>query len=168
MYTAGCTVFFTYATQAISDSGLSPSFGAVLFAAVAVTGLSALWTDRLVERVGAARVGALCVAAQGMAMAILASPGGSASVVVAASLVYGAGYMVGGAVLAIWTAAALPQTPMDAFTAALVLGALSSIAAPTLIGLLTPTFGLVALLLASGAAALATGLGMWTLASGRG
>lgn len=165
-YSAGCTVFFTYATQAITDGGLPSGAAAVLFVAVAVTGLAALWTHRVVASIGAPRVGALCVGAQGAATALLAFAGGSVSAIMAASLVYGAGYMVGGAMLAIWTAEAWPQGPMEAFTAALIIGAVSSITAPTVIGMLTPAFGLVALLLAAGSAAILTALVMWVLGAG--
>lgn len=62
-------------------------------------------------------------------------------------MIYGVGYMVGGAVLAIRTAEAVPDAPGDAFTATLLLGSLSAIAAPALIGALT-----AALLLAAGSA----------------
>jgi hypothetical protein len=81
-------------------------------------------------------------------------------------LVYGAGYMAGGAVVAIWTAEAWPQGPMEAFTVALIIGAVSSIAAPTVIGMLTPSFGLAALLLVTGSAAILTGSAMWILGAG--
>jgi predicted MFS family arabinose efflux permease len=151
-YAAGCTVFFTYASQAIDDGGLPASARAVLFVAVATTGVAAVWSGRMVAVVGSGHLAALCLAAQGVALALLATSHGSFPATVVSSLVYGIGYMVGGAVLAIWTAEAAPQAPGDAFTAALVLGAVSAIAAPALIGALTATVGLAALLLVAGVA----------------
>jgi predicted MFS family arabinose efflux permease len=164
VYNAACTGFFTYATQAIHDGGLAPAVGALLFVTVSATGVSAVWTDRMVTRLGTPQVGALCIAAMGVAMALLGGAAGSTSVVVAAALVYGAGYMVGGAVLTIWTAEALPHAPMAGLTAALVVGAGGAIAAPALIGMLTPAFGLAALLVGAGAAALAASTALWVTA----
>lgn len=165
-YSAGCTIYFTYATQAVRDSGVSEAVGAVIFAAVAVTGTSAMWTGRMVAAVGSPRVAAGCIGAQGLALVLLAIASGSVALVLASSLVYGVGYMVGGAAMAIWTAEAVPENPGEAFTASLVAGAFSAIAAPTVIGALTPDFGLPALLLASGALGGAIALAM-TLACRR-
>jgi predicted MFS family arabinose efflux permease len=149
-YNAGCTVFFTYASQAVSNGGLPASARAVLFVAVATTGVLAVWTGGLAAVVGPGQLAALCVAAQGVALVLLAASHGSLLATVMSSLVYGVGYMVGGAVLAIWTAEASPQAPGEAFTAALVLGALSAIAAPALIGVLSDSVGLAVLLLVAG------------------
>jgi len=163
-YNAGCTIFFTYASQAMSNAGLPAYARAVLFVAVATTGLLALGTGRLVEAVGPGHLAAFSVAAQGAALGLLATSHGSLVATVLASLVYGIGYMVGGAVLAIWTAEALPQAPGDAFTAALVLGALSAITAPAVIGALTSTVGLEALLFAAGAVMAIAGMAISVLA----
>ena len=150
-YSAGCTVFFTFASQSLSNGGMPPAARAPVFVAVATTGVLALCTGRLVAVVGSAQLAAICVACQGVAIALLATSSGSLRAIVLSSLVYGVGYMVGGAVLAIWTAEAIAEAPGDAFTAALVVGAVSAIAAPAVIGALTATFGLSALLLAAGA-----------------
>ncbi len=168
-YSAGCTIFFTYASQSISNAGLPRAMGAALFVAVAVSGVSALWSDRMCARLGTVHVAALCVAAQGIALVVLAAARGSVVATVASSLVYGFGYMVGGAVLAIWTAQVLPEAPGDGFSAALVVGAVSAIVAPTVIGALTSTFGLSLLLVAAGALAVASGvwLSARSLRSGR-
>ena len=149
-YSAGCTIYFTYASQAVRDSGVSQAAGALIFAGVAVTGTAAMWTGRMVAAVGSPRVAAGCLGAQGLALVLLAVAAGSVTVVLASSLVYGVGYMVGGATMAIWTAEAVPEKPGEAFTASLVAGAVSAIAAPTVIGSLIPHVGLPAVLLASG------------------
>lgn len=162
VYSAGCTVYFTYANQSISDAGLPRVMGAVLFLALATSGVSALWTDRVAARIGTAQVAALCVGAQGVALGLLATAHGSVSLTVASSLVYGVGYMAGGTALAIWTAEALPASPGEGFTAALLVGAVSAIAAPTVVGALTPVYGLSALLFGAGAVATAAGLSLAT------
>src|SRR3954451_24231364 len=110
--------------------------------------MSAMWTGRMVRGVGSLRGAAGWLGAQRRALVLLAVASGSVAVVLASSLVYGIGYMVGGAAMAIWTAEAVPESPGEAFTASLVAGAFSAIAAPTVIGALTPRFGLPALLLA--------------------
>jgi hypothetical protein len=61
--------------------------------------------------------------------------------------------MVGSSLLAIWTAQVAPDRPGDAFTVALVVGAVTSIAAPAAMGALIPVLGLPTMLVLVAAAA---------------
>jgi hypothetical protein len=54
--------------------------------------------------------------------------------------------MVGSSVLAVWTAEVVPDRPGEGFTAALVVGAITSIATPAVMGALIPVHGLSSML----------------------
>lgn len=62
--------------------------------------------------------------------------------------------MSGSAVLAIWTAKLVPERAGEAFTACLVVGALSSVSAPALAGAMIPGLGLRLLLILTAGASL--------------
>ena len=70
----------------------------------------------------------------------------SLAVTLASALLFGAGFMVGSSLLAIWTAQVVPDRPGDSFTIALVVGAVTSIATPAASGALIPFVGLPTLL----------------------
>jgi hypothetical protein len=70
------------------------------------------------------------------------------------------GYMVGSSLLAIWTAEVVPDRPGDGFTVALVVGAVTSIAAPAAMGALIPVVGLPVMLLLVAAVTVTGALGI--------
>ena len=77
------------------------------------------------------------------------------------AILLGMGYIVGSSLLAIWTAQVVPDRPGDGFTVALVVGAVTSIAAPAAMGALIPVFGLPEMLVLVAAV---TGVGVTGLA----
>ncbi len=146
LYFTVVTVYFTYASQATRSGGLGPSAAPVLFALIGVSGLVALGTGRMVRTSGAPAVGVGCVCLVSAALVLLALGRTSLALTSLSAVLVGAGYMVGASVLAIWTADVVPERPSSGFTVALVVGALTSILAPTAMGALIPTFGLSTML----------------------
>lgn len=73
---------------------------------------------------------------------------------------------MGSSLLAIWTAQVAPDRPGDAFTVALVVGAITSIAAPAAMGALIPLVGLPTTLVGVAVAA-GVGAGGLAVLSGR-
>jgi predicted MFS family arabinose efflux permease len=146
LYFASCTVYFTYASDSARSGGLDASAAAVVFVAVGGGGLVALSTGRMTRALGAPLVGTLSVCVVGCSLVLLSLGRTSLVVVLLSALLFGAGYMVGSAVLAVWTAEVVADRPGDGFTAALVVGALSSIAAPAVMGALIPVLGLPTML----------------------
>ncbi|GHJ60452.1 hypothetical protein NOK12_29700 [Nocardioides sp. OK12] len=152
-YFVAVTVYFTYASDAAEEAGMADWAPALVFALIGLGGLVAFWTGRMTALLGPTGVGAASLGVVGLALVGLGlAPGGA--LVLASALVLGAGFMVGSSVLAIWTAEASPERPGTAFTAALVVGAVTSIVTPTVTGALVPGAGLgTVLVLAGGLAA---------------
>jgi predicted MFS family arabinose efflux permease len=158
LFFAAITVYFTYATDAARSGGLASSAVPVLFGLVGVGGLVALSTGRVTRAVGSPVVGGASVCAVAGALILLGLGRSSLTLVLASALLFGVGFMVGSSVLAVWTAEVVPDRPGEGFTSTLVVGAITSIATPAVMGALIPVLGLptmlvlVAALAAGGAA----------------
>jgi predicted MFS family arabinose efflux permease len=152
------TIYFTYASDAARAGGVGTAAGPTLFIGIGVSGLSALMTGRAVARFGPATGAAICAACLTVSLVLLGVGSRSLAAVLISALIFGVGYMAGSAVLAIWTAQVAPARATASFTVALVVGAVTSIAVPVVVGALVGTLGLSALLLATGAAALVVGV----------
>ncbi|MFD3354402.1 MFS transporter [Streptomyces fradiae] len=154
VYFASVVVYFTYAADVLDRGGLPAAAVPALYAAIGLTGMVAVATGALARRAGSLRVAALCLATVGAALALLALGGDSVVATAASACVFGTGYMTGSAVLAVWTAGLVPERAGAAFTACLVVGALSSVGAPALAGAVLPGLGLGPLLVATAAVSL--------------
>jgi predicted MFS family arabinose efflux permease len=160
LYFAATTVYFTYASEAARSGGLAVAVEPVMFGLIGVGGLVALQTGRMASAVGAPAVGVGSVGVVSGALVLLGLGGTSLPVTLVSAVLLGMGFMVGSSVLAIWTAEVVPERPTDGFTIALVVGGVTSIAAPAAMGALIPVLGLANLLVlvaavaAGGAAAL--------------
>jgi predicted MFS family arabinose efflux permease len=152
LFFAAITIYFTYASEAARSGGLAAAAGPLLFALIGVGGLVALRTGRMTRAVGtpAVGVGSACVVS--CALALLGLGSTSLPLTLLSAVLFGMGFMVGSSLLAIWTAKVVPDRPGDGFTIALVVGAVTSIAAPAAMGALIPVFGLPAMLLLVAAA----------------
>ncbi len=129
VYFAVVVVYFTYAADVL-DSGTLPAAAVpALYAALGLTGMVGVATGTLGQRLGSVRVAALCLATVGAALVLLGLAGGSVATTAPSAGIFGMGYMTGSAVLAVWTAELVPERAGAAFTACLVVGALSSVAA---------------------------------------
>lgn len=146
LFFAAITVYFTYATDAARNAGLAASVVPVLFGLVGVGGLVALSTGRMTRAVGSPVVGGTSACAVAGALTLLGLGRTSLTLVLASALLLGVGFMVGSSVLAVWTAEVVPDRPGEGFTTALVVGAVTSIATPALMGALIPLLGLPTLL----------------------
>ncbi|MEJ5868583.1 MFS transporter [Pseudokineococcus sp. 5B2Z-1] len=147
-YFAATTVCFTYAGDVARSGGLGAAAAPAVFALVGVGGLAGLGAGGMARVAGPRVVAAASLGVVGGSVALLALGRGSLAVVLAAALVFGAAYMVGSAVLAVWTAEVAPDRPAEAFTAALVAGALGSVAAPVAVGAAVPVLTLPGVLVA--------------------
>ena len=159
-YFGATTLYFTYATDALRAGGQGSSAGPVLFVAIGVSGLAGLATGRVAGRIGPAATAGGCAVCLAGALTLLALSSTSPVAILASSVIFGGSYMVGAAVLAIWTARLAPERATAAFTLALIAGALTSIAVPVLVGALVGALGLPPLLLATALAVLAIGVGL--------
>ena len=112
------------------------------------------------QRLGSSRVAALCPVTVAAALALLGLASDSLVATAASACIFGVGYMTGSAVLAVWTAELVPDRAGAAFTGCLVVGAVSSAAAPALAGAVIPGLGLGALLVATAAVSLFSGVAL--------
>lgn len=142
LYFAAVTIYFTYASEAAHSGGLAASAAPLLFALIGSGGLIALRTGWLTRAVGTRVVGVGSLFVVGVALPLLGLGRTSLPLTLLSALLLGMGFMVWSSLLAIWTAQVAPDRPGDAFTAALVVGALTSIAAPAAMGILIPSVGL--------------------------
>ena len=161
LYFAAITIYFTYASEAARSGGLGATAAPLLFGLIGVGGLVALGTGRMTRRFGAPAVGVGSVCVVSGALVLLGLGRTSLPLTLTSATLLGMGYMVGSSLLAIWTAQVVPDRPGDGFTVALVVGAVTSIAAPAAMGALIPLFGLQKMLVLVAAVA---ALGAITLA----
>jgi predicted MFS family arabinose efflux permease len=160
VYFGAVVIYFTYAAEVLDDGDLPAAAVPALYAAIGVTGVLAVTTGALAQRLGSLRVAALCLVTLAAALALLGPAGDSPVATAASACVFGAGYMTGSAVLAVWTAELVPDRASAAFTGCLVAGAVSSIAAPALAGAVIPALGLETLLVLTAAVSLLSGLAL--------
>ncbi|VDR33375.1 Multidrug resistance protein MdtL [Arthrobacter agilis] len=157
VYFAVVIVYFTYAADILASRALPDAATPALYATIGCTGLVGASAGGLARRIGASRVAALCLVSIGVALALLVPAGESLLAAAASAAIFGVGYMTGSAVLAVWTAELMPERAGAAFTGCLVVGALSSVAAPAVAGAVIPGLGLGPLLLVTAALALLGG-----------
>jgi len=160
LYFAAITIYFTYASESARSGGLTASAAPLLFALIGVGGLVGLRTGRMTRAVGPPAVGVGSVCVVSCALALLALGRTSLPLTLFSALLLGMGYMVGSSLLAIWTAQVVPDRPGDGFTVALVVGGVTSIAAPAAMGALIPVVGLPAMLLLVAAIAAIGAIGL--------
>ena len=153
LYFAATTIYFTYAGEAARSGGLAAAAAPLLFACIGAAGLVALSTGRMTGVVGAPAVGVASLCVVSLALVVLGAGRSSLVLTLVSALLFGAGFMVGSSVLAIWTAEVVPEHPGDGFTVALVVGAVTSIVAPAAMGALIPGVGLPGMLMLVAAAA---------------
>lgn len=158
VYFAVVVVYFTYAADVLDRGDLPAVAVPALYAGIGLCGMVAVATGAVANRLGSRRVAALCLATVGMALALLGFAGGSPVATAASACIFGVGYMVGSAVLAIWTAELVPDHARAAFTGCLVVGAVSSVVAPMLAGAALTSVGLGPLLVATAAVSLLSGI----------
>lgn len=155
VYFAVVIVYFTYAADVLDRGTLPAAAVPALYAVVGCTGVLALFTGAMVKRIGSMRVAASCLVAVGAALAILGLASSSPTATAVSAAIFGVGYMTGSAVLAVWTAEVVPDRAGAAFTTCLVVGAVSSVAAPAIAGAVIPALGLGTLLVGSAAISVA-------------
>ncbi|ULE34695.1 MFS transporter [Mycobacterium sp. IDR2000157661] len=168
VYFAVVVIYFTYAADALEGGALPAAAVPALYAAIGITGVVGVATGTAAQRLGSGRVAALCLVTVAAALALLGLASGSLIATAVSACIFGMGYMTGSAVLAVWTAELLPDRAGAAFTACLVLGAVSSVIAPTLAGAVIPALGLGTLLVLSGAVSLLGGAVLMLHGSSRG
>ncbi|KLU11383.1 MFS transporter [Kocuria sp. SM24M-10] len=158
VYFAVVVIYFTYAADSLDRGTLPAAAVPALYAAIGLTGMVGVATGALAQRMGSLRVAALSLVTVGAALALLGLASDSLAATMASACIFGAGYMTGSAVLAVWTAELVPDRAGAAFTACLVVGATSSVAAPAVAGAIIPGLGLGALLVLTAAVSVLSGV----------
>ncbi|MBN3929169.1 MFS transporter [Streptomyces verrucosisporus] len=157
VYFAVIIIYFTYAADIVSRD-LPDAAVPALYAAIGTTGMVGVATGAVARRLGSPRVAALCLVTVAAALALLGLAGDSPAATAVSACVFGAGYMTGSAVLAVWTAELVPGRASAAFSGCLVVGAVSSVAAPALAGAVIPGLGLGTLLVLTAVVSLIGGV----------
>ncbi len=160
VYQAAVALGFTYAADVARAAGLSADARPILFVIIGVFGLAGLATGALARRLGPGRVAAGCLVVLGVSLAMFAVADRSPVLVLLAAAVFAPVYLVGAAVLAVWTAAVAPADPGRALSVAMVVGALGAIVSPVVVGSLIPALGLPALLTAAAVLNVLVGVGV--------
>jgi predicted MFS family arabinose efflux permease len=168
VYFAVVVIYFTYAADALVSGTLPAAAVPALYAAIGLTGMVGVTTGALAQRMGSSRVAALSLVTVGAALALLGLASNSLTATMASACIFGVGYMTGSAVLAVWTAELVPDRAGAAFTTCLVVGALTSVAAPAIAGAVIPGLGLGTLLVLTAAVALLSGVALMLHGSSRG
>ena len=153
-YFAAVVIYFTYAADVLGSGALPAGAVPALYAAIGLCGLVGVATGTFAQRIGSSRVAGMSLGAVGVALALLGLASDSLTATAVSACIFGVGYMSGSAVLAIWTAELVPERAGEAFTACLIVGALSSVAAPALAGMMIPGLGLGPLLILTALASL--------------
>lgn len=157
VYFAVIVVYFTYAADLVDRGDLPAGAVPALYAAIGITGMAGVATGAAAQRLGTRTVAALCLILVSVALALLGLAGSSVAATAVSACVFGVGYMAGSAVLAVWTAELVPDRAGKAFTACLVVGAVSSVVAPAVAGAVIPGLGPGTVLVATGAVSLLAG-----------
>lgn len=160
VYFAVVVIYFTYAADALGRGTLPAAAVPALYAAIGLTGMVGVTTGALAQRVGSSRVAALSLVTVAAALALLGLASDSLTATMVSACIFGAGYMTGSAVLAVWTAELVPDRAGAAFTACLVVGAISSVAAPAIAGTVIPGLGLGVLLVITAAVSPSSGVAL--------
>jgi predicted MFS family arabinose efflux permease len=158
VYQAAIALGFTYAADVARAAGLAADARPVLFVIVGVVGLAGLATGVLAGRLGAGRVAAGCLVVIGASLGLFAVGDRSPVVVLLAAVVFAPVYLIGAAVLAVWTAQVAPADPGRALSVAMVVGAVGAIVSPVVVGSLIPDLGLPLLLAVAGGLTLVLGV----------
>ncbi|HSO15730.1 MAG TPA: MFS transporter [Arthrobacter sp.] len=164
-YFAAVVIYFTYAADVLGSGALPAGAVPAFYAGIGICGVVGVATGTLARRVGSSRIAGLCLGAVGVALAMLGLASDSLTATAVSACVFGAGYMAGSAVLAIWTAELVPERAGEAFTACLIVGALSSVAAPAVAGAMIPGLGLGPLLIFAAVASMLSGMALVMRAS---
>ena len=158
IYFAAVVIYFTYAADVL-DRGSLPEWAVpALYIAIGLSGVVGVATGTAAQQVGSARVTALCLVIVASALVLLGLASESLAALAISACIFGIGYMTGSAVLAVWTAELVPERAGAAFTACLVVGAVSSVAAPALAGAVIPGLGLGTVLVITAAVSLGSGV----------
>ncbi|MQS07354.1 MFS transporter [Streptomyces alkaliphilus] len=159
VYFAAVVIYFTYAADVLTRD-LPAAAVPALYAVIGVTGMVGVATGAVAQRLGSSRVAALCLVTVAAALALLGLAGDSMIATAVSAYVFGPGYMIGSAVLAVWTAELVPERAGAAFTGCLIVGAVSSVAAPVVAGAVIPELGLGTLLVLTAAVSLISGVAL--------
>jgi predicted MFS family arabinose efflux permease len=160
VHQAAVALGFTYAADVARSAGLSADARPVLFVIIGVLGLAGLATGSLALRLGPGRVAAACLVVLGVSLVLFAVAGGSPVLVLLAAAVFAPVYLIGAAVLAVWTVAVAPAEPGRALSVTMVVGAVGAIVSPVVVGSLIPTLGLPVLLTAAAVLSVLVGVGI--------
>ena len=154
----GASVYWTFAVDFVTGSGLPRSAGPILLGVVGVASILGSFAGDMLDRLGgraAQRVNAIALA--GSMFALAAAPGSWVAVIVSA-IAFGAAYNLLLAVQAIWSGRVFVDHPSTGLAAMLAMLGVGQLIGPTLAGALADGAGLAVALCVGGATIAATAL----------
>ena len=154
----GASVYWTFAVDFVTGSGLPRSAGPILLGVVGVASILGSFAGDMLDRLGgraAQQVNAFALA--GSMFALAAAPGAWAAVIVSA-IAFGAAYNLLLAVQAIWSGRVFADHPSTGLAAMLAMLGVGQLIGPTLAGALADGAGLAVALYVGGATIAATAL----------
>lgn len=146
------TVYLTFAVDLVRAGGLTGSAGPVLWLVIGVAGLAGIAGGDLITRYGLMPTHRVTVLTLAASIAALAVAPGSWSVLIVSAALFGAGYMIAGALLSVWSSRVFADRPAVGFTATILTGSLGSIAGPAAAGAMATRLGMAGTFLVLGVA----------------
>ncbi|GAA2794676.1 YbfB/YjiJ family MFS transporter [Saccharopolyspora taberi] len=131
-------VYWSFAVAAVSATGAAPVFWIL----TGLSGVAGLATGVLIHRWGLPGAHRVIFLALACAAGLLALAPGELTAVIASALLYGASFMAGSGLLAVWSHRLFPERPTAALSVALVFLAIGTIAGPAVMGVLAAGSGL--------------------------
>ncbi|PXX58158.1 putative MFS family arabinose efflux permease [Nocardia tenerifensis] len=134
----GGAVYWSYAGMAVS--GASTEGAPLLWTLIGVAGVIGVATGALVERWGMAKTFVTAQLCTALSCGILALGRPTFAMFVAAAALFGAGFMVAGALVALWSARAFADRPTVGFSVVVLALAAGSATGPAVFGILVDSF----------------------------
>lgn len=124
----------------------------MLWLVIGVAGLAGIAGGDLITRYGLMPTHRVTVLTLAASIAALAVAPGSWSVLIVSAALFGAGYMIAGALLSVWSSRVFADRPAVGFTATILTGSLGSIAGPAAAGAMATRLGMAGTFLVLGVA----------------
>lgn len=134
--------YYTYAVDLVRQSGLSETWGPILWSLVGVGGIAGVLSGDSVSRFGLKNSLTVCLGVLAASIVALSFSDGSWLLVITCALVFGTSYMPISALLVVWSGNVFHERPATGFSGVLFALAVGSILGPTLLGAIAGMLGL--------------------------
>lgn len=154
----GSSAYWTYAPDLVQAHGLPSSSAAVLWIVTGLTGAAGMSGGNVAHRLGLRAALTACLIAVAAALALLAVLPGSWTAALVSAAIFGAAFMVGYALIVLWSQRMFATHPSAGLTATILCGAAGFITGPAAFGALADRTGLATAIATASAITLATAL----------